>query len=118
MQYQDTLPFVGGPFFALLQKKSSGLSIQAGVVRRDGRARDSGHRRPGSATVGETTMRFMILVKATKDSEAGARPPEELFAAMADYHEQLVKAGVLLDASGLKPSGLAHQIFRRQAHHR
>ena len=46
-------------------------------------------------------MRFMILVKATKDSEAGARPPEELFAAMADYHEQLVKAGVLLDASGL-----------------
>ena len=49
-------------------------------------------------------MRFMILVKATKDSEAGARPPEELFAAMADYHEQLVKAGVLLDASGLQPS--------------
>ena len=49
-------------------------------------------------------MRFMILVKATKDSEAGARTPEELFAAMADYHEQLVKAGVLLDASGLQPS--------------
>ncbi|MGH6825648.1 YciI family protein [Methyloceanibacter sp.] len=49
-------------------------------------------------------MRFMILVKATKDSEAGTRPPEELFAAMADYHEQLVKAGVLLDASGLQPS--------------
>ena len=49
-------------------------------------------------------MRFMILVKATKESEAGARPPEELFAAMADYHEQLVKAGVLLDASGLQPS--------------
>ena len=49
-------------------------------------------------------MRFMILVKATKDSEAGVKPPEELFAAMADYHEQLVKAGVLLDASGLQPS--------------
>jgi hypothetical protein len=46
----------------------------------------------------------MILVKATKDSEAGVKPPEELFAAMADYHEQLVKAGVLLDASGLQPS--------------
>ena len=41
-------------------------------------------------------MRFMILVKATKDSEAGARPPEELFAAMADYHEQLVKAACCL----------------------
>ena len=49
-------------------------------------------------------MRFMVLVKATKDSEAGVKPPEELFAAMADYHEQLVKAGVLLDASGLQPS--------------
>ena len=49
-------------------------------------------------------MRFMIIVKATKDSEAGVRPSEELFAAMADYHEQLVKAGVLLDASGLQPT--------------
>jgi hypothetical protein len=49
-------------------------------------------------------MRFMIVVKATKESEAGVRPPEELFAAMADYHEQLAKAGVLLDASGLQPT--------------
>ena len=49
-------------------------------------------------------MRFMIIVKATKDSEAGVRPSEELFADMADYHEQLVKAGVLLDASGLQPT--------------
>ena len=55
-------------------------------------------------------MRFMILVKATKDSEAGVRPPEELFAAMADYHEQLVKAGVLLDASGLQPSSKGWRI--------
>ena len=49
-------------------------------------------------------MRYMILVKANKDSEAGVSPSEELFAAMADYHEQLAKAGVLLDASGLQPS--------------
>ena len=49
-------------------------------------------------------MRFMILVKATKDSEAGAMPDEKLFAPMAAYHEELAKAGVLLDASGLKPS--------------
>ena len=49
-------------------------------------------------------MRYMILVKANKDSEAGVKPSEELFAAMADYHEQLAKAGVLLDASGLQPS--------------
>ena len=55
-------------------------------------------------------MRFMIIVKATKDSEAGVRPSEELFAAMADYHEQLVKAGVLLDASGLQQTSKGWRI--------
>lgn len=55
-------------------------------------------------------MRFMILVKATKDSEAGVMPPEEMFQAMADYHEQLAKAGVLLDANGLRPSSKAWRI--------
>lgn len=49
-------------------------------------------------------MRFMIIVKATKESEAGIMPKQELFAAMATYHEELAKAGVLLDASGLQPS--------------
>jgi hypothetical protein len=49
-------------------------------------------------------MRFMIIVKATKDSEAGAQPPESLFDEMARYHEELAKAGVLLDGSGLQPS--------------
>lgn len=49
-------------------------------------------------------MRFMIIVKATKESEAGAMPRHELFAAMATYHEELAKAGVLLDASGLQPT--------------
>jgi hypothetical protein len=46
----------------------------------------------------------MIIVKATRDSEAGVMPEESLMAAMAAYHEELVKAGVLLDASGLQPS--------------
>lgn len=55
-------------------------------------------------------MRFMILVKATKDSEAGVMPPEELFSAMADYHEQLAKAGVLLDANGLQPTAKGWKI--------
>jgi hypothetical protein len=55
-------------------------------------------------------MRFMILVKATKESEAGVRPPDKLFAAMADYHEQLAKAGVLLDGSGLQPSSKGWRI--------
>jgi hypothetical protein len=55
-------------------------------------------------------MRFMIIVKATKDSEAGVMPGEELLAPMAAYHEELQKAGVLLDASGLHPSGRGWRI--------
>jgi hypothetical protein len=46
----------------------------------------------------------MIIVKATKDSEAGVMPPEKLLAEMGKYHEELHKAGVLLDGSGLQPS--------------
>ena len=46
----------------------------------------------------------MILVKSNRDSEAGKMPEEALIAAMADYHEELVKAGALLDASGLQPT--------------
>ncbi len=53
-------------------------------------------------------MRFMIIVKATRDSEAGLMPQgeagERLMAQMAQYHEELAKAGALLDASGLQPS--------------
>jgi hypothetical protein len=55
-------------------------------------------------------MRFMILVKATQESEAGVRPPESLFAEMASFHEQLAKAGVLVDASGLQPSAKGWRI--------
>ena len=55
-------------------------------------------------------MRFMIIVKATKESEAGVMPPESMFKTMADYHEELMKAGVLLDASGLHPSNKAWRI--------
>jgi hypothetical protein len=49
-------------------------------------------------------MRFMIIVKGNKDTEAGVMPEEKLFAEMADYHEELAKAGVLIDGSGLKPT--------------
>jgi len=49
-------------------------------------------------------MRFMIIVKATKDSEAGIMPDEKLLAEMTDLHEELAKAGVLVDASGLQSS--------------
>jgi len=49
-------------------------------------------------------MRYMILVKATKESEAGVLPTAEKMTAMAAYHEKLAEAGVLLDASGLRDS--------------
>jgi hypothetical protein len=52
-------------------------------------------------------MRFMIIVKSTPEFEAETTPQtpdEKLMAAMADFHEELAKAGVLLDASGLQPS--------------
>jgi len=55
-------------------------------------------------------MRFMIIVKATHDSEAGVMPEEKLIAEMAKYHEELVKAGALLDASGLQPSSKGWRI--------
>ena len=49
-------------------------------------------------------MRFMILVKADKNSEAGIMPSQELLAAMGKYNEELVQAGVLLAGEGLHPS--------------
>jgi hypothetical protein len=52
----------------------------------------------------------MILVKATKDSEAGKMPPESLFAEMGKYHEELQQAGMLIDGSGLKPSSKGWRI--------
>ena len=56
-------------------------------------------------------MRFMILVKATQDSEHGVMPSEKAIAAMAEYHEQLAKAGVLLDASGLQASAKGWRVL-------
>ncbi len=49
-------------------------------------------------------MRFMVMVKATKDSEAGVLPDEKMLADMGKYNEQLVKAGVMLAGEGLQPS--------------
>jgi hypothetical protein len=49
-------------------------------------------------------MKFMIMVKATAESEAGAMPDEELLTAMGNFNEELVKAGVMLAGEGLHPS--------------
>ena len=57
-------------------------------------------------------MRYMIIVKATPQSEAGVFPPNmaELMAVMGTFHEELARAGVLLDASGLAPSSQGWRI--------
>jgi hypothetical protein len=52
----------------------------------------------------ETTMRFMIFVKSTPETETGKPPSAELLTAMMKYNEELTKAGVLLDLAGLQPS--------------
>jgi hypothetical protein len=49
-------------------------------------------------------MRFIAFVKATKSSEAGEMPSDELLSAMAKFNEEMVKAGVMLDGNGLQPS--------------
>jgi len=49
-------------------------------------------------------MRFMVIVKANKDSEAGVMPSTELLKAMGHYNEELVKAGIMLAGDGLQPS--------------
>jgi hypothetical protein len=55
-------------------------------------------------------MRVMVIVKATKDSEAGVMPSQELLAAMGQFNEELVKAGVMLAGEGLHPSSKGKRI--------
>src|SRR6476469_5232895 len=55
-------------------------------------------------------VKFMMIVKASKDSEAGIMPSEELLSAMGKYNEELLKAGVLLDGAGLQASSKGARI--------
>lgn len=55
-------------------------------------------------------MRYMIIVKATRDTESGVMPEEALLSEMQQYHEELARAGVLVDGSGLKPSSKGWRI--------
>ena len=55
-------------------------------------------------------MRFMMMVRANKDTEAGVMPDEKLIAAMTKYNEEMAKAGVLLDGAGLQPSSTGARI--------
>jgi hypothetical protein len=55
-------------------------------------------------------MRVMVIVKAGKESEAGALPDPKLFEAMGKYNEELIKAGVMLSADGLRPGSKAKRV--------
>jgi hypothetical protein len=55
-------------------------------------------------------MRFMVIVKASKDSEAGKMPSEEMLGAMAKFNEEMVKAGVMVDGAGLQASAKGARI--------
>ncbi len=55
-------------------------------------------------------MKVMVIVKATKESEAGGPPDADMLAAMGKYNEELIKAGILLAAEGLKPTSAAKRI--------
>jgi hypothetical protein len=71
------------------------LSIQDSVIRLDSESPTS---------TGDNTMRFMIIIKASQDSEAGVMPSNELLTAMGNYNEELVKAGIMVEGEGLHPS--------------
>lgn len=55
-------------------------------------------------------MRFMMIVKASKESEAGVMPTDEMIASMGKFNEELMKAGVLVDLSGLQPSSKGFRV--------
>jgi hypothetical protein len=75
----------------------------------DRRSRIDFGRLPQS-TRGEPTMRVMVMVKATSESEAGKMPSTELLAAMGHFNEELVKAGVMLAGEGLHPSARGKRV--------
>src|SRR4051812_27522949 len=63
-----------------------------------------------STNRGDKAMRVMVMVKATKDSEAGAMPSTEMLEAMGKYNEELIKAGVMLAGEGLHPSAKGKRV--------
>jgi hypothetical protein len=59
---------------------------------------------------GGATMRVMVLIKADQDTEAGVMPSEQLLTEMGAFNEELVKAGVMVDGDGLKPSAAGARV--------
>src|SRR6187200_3022609 len=63
-----------------------------------------------ATTKGDNTMRFMVIVKADKDTEAGVLPSKELLTEMGKFNEELAKAGVMLAGEGLQPSSKGSRV--------
>jgi hypothetical protein len=84
------------------------MSISRALVRRDSRAgvqiRSKPPGTPAPNPKGDRKMRFMVIVKADKNSEAGVLPDKKLFTEMGKYNDELAKAGVMLAAEGLQAS--------------
>jgi hypothetical protein len=85
------------------------MSILAFTVRRSSEA-GNGTSPTVEAYLGGMTMRFMLILKANQDSEAGTMPSEEQIAATVRYNQEQAKAGILLDAAGLYPSSTGARI--------
>jgi hypothetical protein len=85
------------------------VSIEPIVVRRSFRSRAVGASWAATRE-GEEAMRVMVIVKATKNSEAGEMPSEKLMADMGKFNEELVKAGVMLAGEGLHPSSKGKRV--------
>jgi hypothetical protein len=81
------------------------MSIPPGLVRRTGKEAEV-----ASRSEEKETMRVMVMVKATQDSEAGILPSTELLEAMGKYNEELAAAGIMLAADGLKPSSQGKRV--------
>jgi hypothetical protein len=84
------------------------MSIFPGAVRRGKRKTRSTGARPSDEE--EEAMRVMVIVKASKESEAGKMPERAMLEAMGRFNEELVKAGVLLAADGLHPSSKGKRV--------
>src|SRR6478736_1843219 len=83
------------------------MSISPSPVRRTSKSPPQA-RKPTNDK--ENDMRFIVIVKATKESEAGIMPREKLMREMGNFNEELVKAGIMLAGEGLKPSSSGARI--------
>jgi hypothetical protein len=100
--------FHGGSSSNTRDEKSGGrVSIRAKAVRRFG---ESDTAALPAAPTQEKAMKVMVIVKATKNSEAGAMPSEQLLTEMGKYNEELVKAGIMLAGDGLHPSAKGKRV--------